>query len=50
MDISPKAQIPKIQPTDYMKLKKKEDQNVGASVLLRRRNKIFTGGNTESKC
>jgi len=28
--------IPKIQFTDYMKLKKKEDQNVDASVLLRR--------------
>ena len=29
---------------------KKEDQNVGASVLLRRVNKILTGGNMESKC
>jgi hypothetical protein len=28
-----------------MKLKKKEDQSVGASVLLRRGNKIPTGGN-----
>ena len=27
-----------------MKLKKKEDQSVGASVLLRRGNKIITGG------
>jgi hypothetical protein len=27
-----------------MKLKKKEDQNVDASVLLRRRNKIIMGG------
>jgi hypothetical protein len=27
-----------------MKLKKKEDQNVDASVLLRRGNKILTGG------
>jgi hypothetical protein len=33
-----------------MKLKKKEDQSVDASVLLRRGNKIFTGGNTETKC
>jgi hypothetical protein len=29
---------------------KKEDQNVGASVLLRRVNKILTGGNMETKC
>jgi hypothetical protein len=27
-----------------MKLKKMENQNVDASVLLRRRNKILTGG------
>jgi hypothetical protein len=27
-----------------MKLKKKEDQSVNASVLLRRDNKILTGG------
>jgi hypothetical protein len=33
-----------------MKLKKKEDQNVDASMLLRRENKIFTGGNMETKC
>jgi hypothetical protein len=33
-----------------MKLKKKEDQSVGALVLLRRGNKILTGGNTETKC
>jgi len=32
-----------------MKLKKKEDQNVDASVLLRRGSKIFTGGNTGTK-
>jgi hypothetical protein len=31
-----------------MKLKK-EDQSVDASVLLRRGNKILTGGNTEGK-
>jgi hypothetical protein len=31
--------IPKIQSTDHMMLKKKEDQSVGASVLLR---KVFT--------
>jgi hypothetical protein len=28
--------IPKIQFTDHMKLKKKEDQSVDASVLLRK--------------
>jgi hypothetical protein len=32
-----------------MKLKKKEDQNVGASVLLRKGNKILTGANTVMK-
>ena len=42
--------IPKIQFTDHMKLKKKEDQNVDASVLFRRVNKIITGGNMETKC
>jgi hypothetical protein len=33
-----------------MKLKKKEDQSVDASVLLRRGNRIFSGGNTGTKC
>jgi hypothetical protein len=33
-----------------MKLKKKEDQSVGALVLLRRGNKILTEGNAETKC
>jgi hypothetical protein len=33
-----------------MKLKKKEDQSVGALDLLRRRNKIFMGVNMETKC
>jgi hypothetical protein len=32
--------IPKIQLRDHMKLKKKEDQRVDASVLLRRWNTI----------
>jgi hypothetical protein len=48
--LAQKLQIPKIQFTDYMKLKNKEDQSVDASVLLRRGNKILKGGNTESKC
>ena len=33
-----------------MKLKKKEDQRVGALVLLRKGNKILMGANTETKC
>ena len=33
-----------------MKLKKKEDQCVGVSVLLRRYIKILMGANTETKC
>jgi hypothetical protein len=32
-----------------MKLKKREDQSVGAPVLLRRRDKIFKGGSPETK-
>ena len=32
-----------------MKLKKKEDQSVDASVLLRRGNKIITGGSGEGR-
>jgi hypothetical protein len=33
-----------------MKPKKKEDQNVDASVILRRGNKMLTGRNMEIKC
>ena len=33
-----------------LKPKNKEDQNVDASVLLRRVNKILTGGIMEKKC
>jgi hypothetical protein len=33
-----------------MKLKKKEDQSVGALVLLRRGNKILMGANMDTKC
>jgi hypothetical protein len=33
-----------------MKLKKKEDQSMGASVLLRKGNIILTGENTATKC
>jgi hypothetical protein len=48
--LAQKLGIPKIQFTDHMKLKKKEDQSVGASVLLRREKKIPMGGDTETKC
>ena len=47
--LAQKFGIPKIQFTDHMKPKKKEDQNVVASVLLRRGNKILTEGNMETK-
>jgi hypothetical protein len=33
-----------------VKLRKKEDQSVDASVLLRRGNKILRQGNSETKC
>ena len=33
-----------------MKHKKKEDQSVDTSILLRRGNKIPMGGDTETKC
>jgi hypothetical protein len=33
-----------------MKPKKKEDQNIDTSVLLRQVNKILSGGNTVTKC
>ena len=33
-----------------MKSKKKEDQCVDTSVLLRKGNKILTGGNLETNC
>jgi hypothetical protein len=33
-----------------MKLKKKEEQSVDASVLFKRGSKILTGGNTETNC
>ena len=50
MILAQKLRLPKIQFTDYMKLKKKEDQSVHASVLHRRGNKILTVANTETKC
>ena len=47
--LAQKFGIPKIQFTDHMKPKNKEDQNVEVSVLFRRVNKILTGGNIETK-
>ena len=48
--LAQKLRIPKRQFTDQMKLKKKKDQTVDASVLLRRGNKILKGGNMETQC
>ena len=50
MDISPNFRIPKIQFTDHMKLKKKEEQIVDALVLLRRVTNILKRGNMDTKC
>ena len=47
--LNQKLRIPKIQFTNCMKLKKKEDQSMDVSVLLRRENKILKGGNMETK-
>jgi hypothetical protein len=46
--LAEKLGIPKIQFIDHMKLKK-EDQSVGASVFLKRGNKILMGANAEIK-
>lgn len=42
--LTQKLRIPMIQLNDHMKLKKKEDQLVDASILLTRGNKIIMGG------
>ena len=42
--------IPKIQFTNHIKLKKKEDQSVDTSILFRRGNKIPTEVVTETNC
>jgi len=47
--LAQKLRSPKKQFTDQMKLKKKEDQHVTTSVLLRKRNKIYMGRNTGTK-
>jgi hypothetical protein len=48
--LAQKFGIPKIQFTDHIELKKKKDQSLNASVLLKRVNKILTEGNMETKC
>jgi hypothetical protein len=48
--LAQKFGIHKIQFTVQMKPKKKEVENMDVSVLLRRGNKILTGGNMETKC
>jgi hypothetical protein len=47
--LAQKLRIPQIQFAKHMKLKKKEDQSVGTSILLRRENKIPMEGVTETK-
>jgi hypothetical protein len=47
--LAQKLRIPKIQFAKHMKLKKKEDQSVDTSILLRRGNKIPMEGVTEIK-
>jgi hypothetical protein len=49
VDIRPKAQNTQNTFHRPHELKKKEDQSVDALVLLKRRNKILTGGNMETK-
>jgi hypothetical protein len=47
--LAQKFRIPKIQFAKHMKLKKKEDQSVDISILLRRANKIHMEEVTETK-
>jgi hypothetical protein len=49
VDISPESRIPKIQFAKHMKLKKKKDQSVDTSFLLRLGNKIPMEEVTETK-
>jgi hypothetical protein len=45
--LAQKLRTPKIQFTKHMKLKKKEDQSMDTSTLLRKGNKISMGGVTK---
>jgi hypothetical protein len=47
--LAQKLRIPKIQFAKHMKLKKKEDQSVDTSILLRMGNRISMEGVTETK-
>ena len=47
--LAQKCRIPKIQIAKHKKIKKKEDQRVDTSFLLRRGNKILMEGVTETK-
>ena len=47
--LAQKFRIPKIQFKHQLKLKRKEDQSIGISVLLRRGNKILMGEYSETK-
>jgi hypothetical protein len=49
VDISKKLRIPKIQFAKHKKIKKREDQHVDTSFLLRIGNKIPMKGVTETK-
>jgi hypothetical protein len=48
--LAQKLRISKIQFIDHMKLKKKEDQSMDTSILLKKGNNIHKGGNTETTC
>ena len=48
--LAQKFGIPKIQFTNHMKLKKKEDHSMDTSIHLRRGNKTPMDGVTETKC
>jgi hypothetical protein len=49
VDIRPEAQNTNIQFSNLIKFKKKEDQSVDTSILLRKGNKIPMEGVTETK-
>ena len=50
MILAQKPRIPKIQFAKYKEIKKKEDQLMDSSFLLRIGNKIPMEGVTETKC
>jgi hypothetical protein len=50
VDIRPKVQNTQDTIQRPNEAQEKEDQSVHASILLRRGNKILTGGNKKTKC